>query len=845
MSQNKKKQSIPKKKKKQSKAKRFFKYFFITLLVLIVTGSVVAGGYIFAIIQSTPALDVNAVLKLNQPSIIFDSKGKAMDDVVDTEQRHVVPLSKMTINLQNAFTSIEDERFYSHSGIDVKRIIGAGVTDVKKFITGKSGLHGASTLTQQLLKNTILTNEVSMDRKVKEIYLALQLEKYLSKSKILEAYLNTIPLGGNVYGVDAAAYKYFGTDANSLSLIQCAYIAGTTQAPTYYNALTAKSKKNPTPYLNRTKTVLAKMLENGKISQADYDKSIKDIDNGKLKFNPSQKTNRLNFEWFTRPVIAQVKKDLKEKYKYTDDEVSKMMVNGGLQIQSTMDRDLQNYTQQVLDNNATFLVGNDKSEMIETADKQYKYPALQASATIMDYHTGEVKAMVGGRNSATSTQPPGTANNRAYFNYSPIGSTAKPLTVYGPAVDMKLVTPSTTFEDSPLPADVSAKYQGYQPKNQDRKFRGTVTIREALRQSLNVIAIKVEDQVGMENGLAYGQKFGLKYNNVSKTSLTAIALGQFDNSPSARDGGNTTTMAAAFGTFGNSGNYTEPILYTTVKDASGNIILQKTPTQKRVISAEAAYIMYDLLKTPVETYSARPAKFSDIPVAGKTGTTSDNKDLWFAGFTPYLSASIWVGYDNPRTLLDPYGTENVSSGSVAGSIFGTIMKKAHEGLQFKDIAKPAGVIKAAVCMDSGKIATDLCKRDPRGNRVVEDLFIGTSSSSSALCDVHVTAKVNKLNGKLATENTPANLIEERVFINKKLDPSSPDYKYALPTEKDDYKPTDKVAPVTTPPTDSKDNKNPNDNTGGNNNKNANNNNTDTNSPSNNNTTNPNSGETKP
>ncbi|GKX65999.1 transglycosylase domain-containing protein [Inconstantimicrobium mannanitabidum] len=797
MSEVKKKKTIPKKKKKKSKARRFFKYFFLTLLLLFIIGSVVAGGYVFAVIKNAPALDVNQVLTLNQPSRVYDADGKVMDDVIDTEQRYVIPLKDIPSNLQNAFISIEDERFYSHGGVDVKRILGAAFTDAKKFVTGKAGLHGASTLTQQLLKNTILSNEISVDRKVKEIYLAIQLEKYLDKNKILEAYLNTIPLGGNVYGVEAAAYQYFGIPANQLNLIQCAYIAGTTQAPSYYNALTEKSKKNPTPYLNRTKTVLSKMLENKKISQTEYDKAIKDIDNGQLKFNPVKKTNRLNFEWFTRPVIAQVKKDLKEKYKYTDEEVSKMLVNGGLTIHSTMDRKLQNYTQEVLDSNDNLLVGNDKNEMIQTADKKYIYPALQASATIMDYHTGQVKAMVGGRNSSKGTQPPGTSNNRAYFGYRPTGSSVKPLTVYGPAVDMKVVTPSTTFEDSPLSNDeLKIGHFDAQPMNQDRQYRGTVTIREAIRQSLNVVAIKVEEKIGVDTGLAYGQKFGMKYNAQSKSSIASIALGQFNNDPSDRDGANTTTMAAAFGTFGNSGNYTEPILYTTVEDANHNVILQKAPAKRRVVSTEAAYIMYDLLKTPVETYSAKTAKFGDIPVAGKTGTTSNNSDLWFSGFTPYLSAAIWVGYDNPRELLDPYGTSNVSSGSVAGTLWGMIMKKAHDGLQFKDIPKPDGVIKGAVCMDSGKLATDLCKRDPRGNRVVEDLFIGTSSSSNELCDVHVTAKVNKLNGKLATENTPANLIEERVFINKKLDPSSPDYKYMLPTEKDDTKPAAETKPAT-------------------------------------------------
>lgn len=809
MSEVKKKQTPKKntkKKKKQGKVKRFFKHFFLTLLVLILVGIVVAGGYVLAIIKSAKSLDVNMVLRLNQPSIIYDSDGKFMDDVVDKEQRYVIKLSEMPKNLQNAFVSIEDERFYSHNGIDIKRIAGAAVIDVQRIITRKQGLHGASTLTQQLLKNTILKNEVTINRKVTEIYYALQLEKYLSKDQILEAYLNTIPLGGTVYGVEAAANKYFGIKASQLNLIQCAYIAGTTQSPTYYNALTEASKKDPSRYLKRTKTVLAKMLENNKISKTEYDQAIKDINDGKLKFNPTVSTNRMNFEWFTRPVIDQVKKDLKAKYKYTDDEVSKMIVNGGLRIYSTMDRNLQNATQEILNDNKTYQVGNDLSKNISTEDGHYTYPALQASATIMDYHTGEVKAMVGGR----GTQPPGKSNNRAYFDLRPTGSAIKPLTVYAPAIEMKLVTPSTTMEDTKLPDDllirnhnVDGNGKPVQIKNQDRQYHGTVTIREALKQSLNVVAARVEDMVGMKNGIAYGKKFGLTFNKNSESAFTAVTLGQFNNDPKDRDGGNSTTMAAAFGAFGNGGTYTQPILYTKVVDASGSTILEKKPETRSVISPEAAYIMYDMLKTPVESGSATSAKFGSIPVAGKTGTSSNNNDMWFAGFTPYLSGSIWLGYDKPSEI---YAN---SSGATCGSIFGKIMAKAHENIQdkSKDIKMPSGVVKGAICIDSGKLATDLCRKDPRGNRVKEDLSIGGSDVSS-YCDVHVLAKVNSSNNKLANSNTPAALLVERVFLNKDISKDSPDYKYKLPTEQDDYKAPAETpaAPEETKPAENEDNK---------------------------------------
>lgn len=768
------------KNKKKSKAKSFFKYFFITTVSLILLCSVIAAGYLLAIIKSTEPLDVNKVLTLSQPSRVYDSNNEFMDDVVGKEQRIVIPITEMPENLKNAFVSIEDERFYTHSGIDIKRILGAVYTDVIKIITNKPGLHGASTITQQLLKNTILTNEVSIERKVKEMYLALELEKVLSKDEILEAYLNTIPLGGTVYGVEAAAEKYFSKHASELNLLECAYIAGVTQSPTYYNALTEASKKNPDRYLNRTKIVLSQMLKNEKISQQEYDQAIQDIDNGKLVFDPLEVTNGMNFEWFTRPVITQVKEDLKAKYKYTDDEVQQMIVNGGLKIYSTMDRNLQNSTQKILNDNSNFNVGNDKNATITSADGHYTYPALQAAATIMDYHTGQVKAIVGGR----GDQPPRSIN-RAYYDLRPIGSAAKPLTVYSPAIEMKLVTPNTTIEDSKLSYQeavlAGGKNTPYYPQNQDRRYHGSVTIRDAITNSYNVVAIKTELMVGKENGLKYGKEFGLTYNNNSASSITAIALGQFNNDPNDRDGGNPTTIAAAYGVFGNNGQYTEPILYTRVEDASGNVILENQPEVREVLSPQAAYIMHDLLKGPTYNGSAYSARVGNITTAGKTGTTTDNSDMWFAGYTPYLSAAVWIGYDNPSQIYSN------SSGVTAGSLFGKIMAPAHEGLAARDIEMPSGVVKGQICIDSGKLATDLCSHDPRGSRVRTDLFIGNPNVSS-YCDVHVKAKVNSANGKLANQNTPPGLVVERIFLNKDISPSSPDYKYKLPTEQDDTKP---------------------------------------------------------
>lgn len=749
------------KKKEKSKFRKILKNTFFTLLFLCLAVLVVGLGYIFAVIKSAPPLDVDAVINLSQPSVLYDSSGKFMDNLHSEVDRKVISFDEMPNNLRNAYISIEDQRFYSHKGIDLRRIAGSIVTDIKKIATGKSGLHGGSTITQQLLKNTILTNEESIvERKIKEIHLALSLEKELSKDQILCQYLNTIPLGGTTYGVEAASSLYFGKSAKDLNLIECAYIAGITQAPSTYSAYNEKNKKDPSSYINRTKTVLSKMKELGYISTDEFNQAISDIDGGKLVFTPRKVTYTLDYEWYINPTVAQVKKDLKEKYKYSDEEVSKLLANGGLRIDTNMNRELQDFTQNYLNNFSAKNVG-----LTETYLEGTNIPAFQASATIVDYKTGKVLAMVGGRGDQGAN-----SLNRAYSDLRPIGSTTKPLTAYGPAINEHILTAGSTINDSPT--DFGG---GYSPNNDNHKFEGNISLREALRQSKNVATSSVVSTIGTKTALSYGEKFGLKYSEKSKT-LPALALGQFENDPNDRDGGNTFIVASAFGVFGNNGLYTEPKLYSTVKDASGKILLDSEVKTKEIFSPQAAYIMYDLLKGS-RGYTGYSAEWGAMPVAGKTGTTSDNKDYWFSGVTPYLSASVWLGYDTPKSMG--------ANSNVAATVWGKLMQKAHEGLAVKDIEMPKGIVTAPVCIDSGKSPTDLCNADPRGDRVYEEMFI-EGTEPSGLCEAHVLAKVNSSNNKLATDSTPSHLIIEKVFVKKNNpSPDAGDFQYTLPTEYDD------------------------------------------------------------
>ena len=743
-----------------SKKKKIIKRVFLALLFLFLALFVIGLGYVFAIISSAPPLDVDAVKNLSQASVLYDRDGEFMDNVHSDIDRQIVDGDKIPKNLKNAFVSIEDERFYTHPGIDVRRILGSAVTDVVKIFKGQRGLHGGSTITQQLLKNTILSNEdFIIERKIKEIYLALQLEKHLDKDEILVQYLNTIPLGGVTYGVEAASNLYFGKSVDKLNLIQCAYIAGVTQAPHTYSAYNPNNKDNPSIYLNRTKTVLGKMKELGYISEEEYNQAISDIDNGGLVFTPKSISYRLDYEWYINPTVTEVKRDLKEKYKYSDEEVNKLLANGGLRIYTNMDRDLQDYAQKVLDETTAATVRKQETYVAGT-----KTPEFQGAATVVDYKTGEVLALIGGRGEQGAN-----SLNRAYSDLKSIGSSTKPLTVYGPAIEEKLITAGDTTDDAPIPSiDVN---------NVDFSHVGNITIRDALANSKNIGTVKTQMKIGDSLSKRYGEKFGITYSNASK-GYSAFALGEFHNASDDRDGATPYILASAFGVFGNGGVYTEPKLYSKVTDASGNILLEKETETKRIFSEQTAYIMYDLLKDAQTKSASNTAKFGAMPVAGKTGTTTGRKDLWFSGLTPHLSASVWLGYDNRTSMNNGYS-------SASARVWGKIMAKASEGMSTKDISMPDNIVKVAVCKDSGHLPTDLCRQDPRGNRVYEEYFI-KGTEPTGYCENHVKVKVNSANNKLATPNTPSHLVVEKIFVKKDSpNPVTEDYKYVLPTEYDD------------------------------------------------------------
>ena len=774
-------------KKKKGTGKKVFKGVAFTILLISLIAIVAIGGVVLAMVKTSPDLDINAFLKLDEPSILYDDSQKYMDEYITSERRTNISIDKVPLILKDAFISIEDARFDTHKGIDLKRLGGAVFNDIKIKINGSGeSLQGASTITQQLVKYRMfledsIENRTNIKRKVQEIYLSLKLEKVLTKPQILEAYMNTIFLGGKAHGVEAASEQYFGKTIEKLTLKQSAFIASAAQNPSLSYSLAYKASKSKKVFIsNRTKAVLENMYKYNKITKTQFDSAMAE----KIVFNFSIKnSNKMDFEYFSRPVIAQVAEDLMKTLNISKEEAYSMLMYDGLKISTTMDRNMQISSQKLIDNTVN-------------SNKKWN-PQIRAASVIIDYHTGEVKTIIGG----TSDEGPMSYNRAASNDFLKApGSTIKPLTVYGPAIDTKIATASTIIEDSPLSQDVAKRLGGngpsYNPTNSPNEYKGYLTLRDCLKYSVNIAAVKIEEMITLKTGASYGEKFGLQLDDVDKASPAAMSLGQLDGGKYV--GTNPLTMAAAYGVFGNNGMRTAPRLYTKVVDRDGKTVLQTKYDPKSVLSPQSAFIMYDLLQGPVTPGgTGTNAPFSDMPVRGKTGTSSEKKNLWFVGLTPYYSAAVWIGTDKGDVEVSGMGSND------AALLWGRIMKGAHTGLPVKEVERPSGISSYSVSKDSGNIPTDLTYADPRGNRVYSELFID-GTQPTTLDSIHVLAKVTKDpsgNYVLPSQFTPPEKIETRIFIKRDYTPTAylKDSPYVLPTAVDTFSKEIIIPPIIVPP----------------------------------------------
>ena len=714
-----------KKKKRTFSLNRFLRFIILTLLLVILLGGSIGLGTAYAWVKSAAPLNVNELFDLSQTTYIVDKNDKLIDNLHANENRTMVTIDQIPQDLQDAFIAIEDKRFMKHNGVDPYRIIGALKADLK---TGELS-QGASTITQQLIKNVYLTPDKKWKRKVVEMYYAIQLERRFRKEKILEAYLNTIGLGHNVAGVKAAALYYFGKELDQLTLAECATIAGITRYPSAYS-----------PYINFAKSmerkdlILKEMLGQGFITQSEYDDASKQ----EIKLAKVQK--EVETTYFSDMIINDVIDTLQKKLGLSKEEAEIKLYNGGLKIIATIDTEMQNMVEETFKNTKLFPDSKEDANGILQPE---------AAVIIIENGTGEIKAVMGGRSEKVRRGP-----NRATQSLRQPGSTIKPLAAYAPALDNGY-TVGTVIDDAPV------AYGNYKPRNYSNNFKGLVTLREGIKHSTNVVAVKIVQDIGIERSLEYLKKFGIttmvtsKDNKVTNDEgLSSLALG------GVTKGVKPIEMAAAFSVFPNKGILIKPISFTKILDKDGNLIFENKPEKSKVISEQVSYLMVDIMKGVVTGGTGGNAALSKMPVAGKTGTTTTNKDAWFTGYSPYYTTSVWIGHDDPKPM-------NFTGGSYPAKLWKAVMEEVHKNLKVKDFERPGGLVSVDICTVSGKRPSELCALDPRGSTVKSEIFIkGTEPGLESICDVHVIKDVDVETGKLATTNCPSTLVQSKVFIQR-------------------------------------------------------------------------------
>lgn len=767
----------------------FLKTLFICFLFIAVIGGCAAFGIAKGVIDAAPEINLDDATPTGFLSTVLDTDGNQVAKLVATGSNRVyATIEEIPLNMQHAFVAIEDERFYDHNGIDLKGIVRAGI----KGVTTGHFSEGASTITQQLLKNNVFTSwtsETSMadkfKRKIQEQYLALQLEKKVSKDWILENYLNTINLGQNTLGVQAASRRYFNKNVSELSLSECAVIAAITQNPSTLNPIS-----HPDKNLERRDKVLGNMLKHEYISQAEYDEAVADDVYDRIQIVNVNTEKEAVTSYFVDALTDQVIMDLIDLKGYTETQAYKALYNGGLTIYSTQnpamqaicdeevnnlenyplapkysfsyrltiekpDGSFENYSEQTMlsyyqASNSEYDINFDSEEEARAAIEQYKAEIMgerdkiveggetvtftlqpEAALTVMNQQTGEVAAMVGGRGDKTASK----TLNRATDTARQPGSTFKVLAAYAPALDSGGLTLASVQDDAPY------SYENGTPlRNYDNAYRGFTPIREAIEHSINIVTVKTLTEIGTDLGFSYLKDFGFS-TLVDEDNIQSLALGGITK------GVTNLELTAAYASIANNGTYIKPRFYTKILDHDGNILIDNVPQTHGVLKSSTAWLLTDAMKDVVTKGTGTAVNFGNMAIAGKTGTTTKNRDALFAGFTPYYTCVVWGGYDDNTPQAG--GTT-----SYPKKIWRAVMSRIHENLEYADFTMPDDIATATVCKKSGKlVAAGLCDADPRGSMARTEYF-AEGSVPTEYCDHHVNAVICAESRMLATEFCP-------------------------------------------------------------------------------------------
>lgn len=711
------------------------KMLFFTVLIIGVAGAGLLVGVAKAWVETTPELDLSAFDAQAKTSFIYDKNGDLITDFKGTENRIDATIDEIPQNLINAVIAVEDQRFYTHNGVDIKRIVGAFVMNLFN-----NSMQGGSTITQQLIKNTMLTDDQTYKRKLQEAYLALQLEKVISKEEIIVEYLNVIYLGGSNYGVKVAAQDYFGKDVSELSLRECACLARIIRNPygrnprrNYYVTNTPEVVEEGADY------VLGKMYEQGLITDEEYQQALGER---LVVMETSSFTNKMyDNAYYVEYAIYDVVTKMLRMENLADTTANRSLMEnrlrtGGYHIYTSLDPAVQEAAQEVItnwDNYPATRQASDQTYKTSLGDGEYiQLVQPQAAAVIMDWHTGELVAIVGGRSTPTQRKQ----FNRAYQSTMPVGSSIKPLAVYGPAFDLGY-SPGTPVINAPLKIEGWDTEKGYPSNFSDNSYNGVESMRRAIVKSHNVATAQaLFTYVGIENSVNYLLKLGIKREHISATG-SGLALGS--------SGITTLEMAAAFGAIANKGEYLEPYAFTRVLDSDGNVYIDVSTVQirRQVFQESTAWMLASVLTGCVgENGTGSKANFGKLTVAGKTGTNSDSRGVFFAGMTGYLAGAVWIGHDNYKALVS-----SATGGSHAAPLWAAVMSKVHSVMGYtKDrkivttSAADLNLVKATACAVSGMKPTAACKNDVNDYGTTTDYYLkGTEPTQS--CNMHRTIKL--------------------------------------------------------------------------------------------------------
>lgn len=693
-------------------------------------------GYVWV---SAPSLDQVNVSPEGYRSTVVDDEGEVILTLMgEGTNRIYAELDEIPKHLQDAVIAIEDERFCEHPGIDWKGIARAAY---RNLAAGRLS-EGASTITQQLIKNNVFTDWTQektvldkVKRKLQEQLLALKLERRESKEWILENYLNTINLGSGCWGVKTAAMRYFGKDISELTLSESAVLAGIAKSPTGYNPL-----NQPENSRERQLLVLGKMLELGMISRQDYDEAAADDVYERIARNNVPVEGAGIQSYFEDALVYQVVSDLEAALDCTEEEAWRLLYRGGLMIRSTQSSKLQ-----------------DICETEINREERYTSDA-QATVVVMDPYTGQVKAMVGGRGEKEGS----LTFNRATSSVRQPGSTIKVVGEYAAALDRGVATLGTVYDDAPY-----AYSDGTEIRNASGLYGGMTTVRQAIEDSVNVVALKCFHAMGTDAVVSQLEQFGFEHLT-EEDWVEALALG------GTHGGVTNLEMTAAYGAIANGGTYREPVYYTEILDRDGSILIKKTPEQWAAVRTSTAALLTKAMEGVMTEGTGTRAAFSGMALAGKSGTTTELRDVWFVGYSPYYVCGVWGGYDDFSAQ---------TSGAYVKELWRAVMQQAHSGLEYRAFPMGAELLSKTICTKCGNLAVDgLCEDTVQGDMTREE-FYAAGTEPAEPCSCHVEAAYCQYSGQLAGEYCGFSGTERRVYLKSGTEGTA-DAEAVIPTDEE-------------------------------------------------------------